>query len=333
MTDDKRPRREKKSETLEVRIPHDTKQAFLTACREDGTTASEVVRTSVQTYLVERERPTLQQARTPAMNSVLKLVTNLPHPVRHYTPRVVAGGIVAASLVAFATMPSAAAPDFATQFKTLDKNGDGVISSEEFLGPKGGDKDGNVVIETRTRQVSKDGDTKDGARAPQPDVKPQIKQEAFSFWLPEDSAGAQQQAEYKFVSRSEVRTTSDGGNSAQPPATPSPPSLDDIREDEFGTFDTNKDGKVTLAEYQARQKAMLTRGFEILDANSDKTLSLAEYQRIVSPPMPKVAGEPDTPDVPRDGVKISADALKANFTKLDANRDNKLSLTEYLPST
>lgn len=328
MTDNKRPRREKKSETLEVRIPHETKQAFLTACREDGTTASEVVRTSVQTYLDERERPTLQQARTPAMNSVLRLVTNLPQPVRHYTPRVVAGGIVAASLVALATMPSAAAPDFASQFRMLDKNGDGVISSDEFLGPKNGDKDGDVVIETRTRHVTKDGD-----KAPQPDAKPEIKQDAFSFWLPEDSAVAQQQAEYKFVSRSEVRTTSDGANSAQPPATPTPPSLDDIRKDEFGTFDNNKDGKVTLAEYQARQKAMLTRGFEILDANSDKTLSLAEYQKIVSPPMPKVAGEPDTPDVPRDGLKISADALKANFTKLDANRDNKLSLTEYLPAT
>ena len=52
-----RPRnRAKKSETLQVRIPYETKQAFLTACREDGTTASEVVRESVQTYLDRRER-------------------------------------------------------------------------------------------------------------------------------------------------------------------------------------------------------------------------------------------------------------------------------------
>lgn len=36
--------RAKKSETLEVRIPYETRQAFLSACREDGATASEVVR-------------------------------------------------------------------------------------------------------------------------------------------------------------------------------------------------------------------------------------------------------------------------------------------------
>ena len=46
MTSDRTPKpiKSKKSETLEVRIPYETKQAFLTACREDGTTASEVVR-------------------------------------------------------------------------------------------------------------------------------------------------------------------------------------------------------------------------------------------------------------------------------------------------
>jgi len=49
--------RVKKSETLEVRIPHETKQAFLNACREDGTTASEVVRDQVQSYLDAREHP------------------------------------------------------------------------------------------------------------------------------------------------------------------------------------------------------------------------------------------------------------------------------------
>ncbi len=40
--------RMKKSETLEVRIPHETKRAFLIACRDNGTTASEVVRDQVQ---------------------------------------------------------------------------------------------------------------------------------------------------------------------------------------------------------------------------------------------------------------------------------------------
>ena len=42
-------------------FPHETKQAFLTACREDGTTASEVVREQVQSYLDARERPSLNR--------------------------------------------------------------------------------------------------------------------------------------------------------------------------------------------------------------------------------------------------------------------------------
>jgi hypothetical protein len=96
-------RKPKKSETLEVRIPHETKQAFLTACREDGTTASEVVRGSVQTYLDERERPYPQQERT--------LVMRLPQPVRRYGLRAAAGGLAAIGLTTFAVLPSAAEPE------------------------------------------------------------------------------------------------------------------------------------------------------------------------------------------------------------------------------
>ena len=38
------------------------------------------------------------------------------------------------------------------------------------------------------------------------------------------------------------------------------------------------------------RRAMLTRGFEILDANSDKSLTEAEYAKIVAPPMIKLNG-------------------------------------------
>ena len=45
-------RREKQSESLEIRLGHSAKQAFMDACREKGLTASEVVRDFVEAYPV-----------------------------------------------------------------------------------------------------------------------------------------------------------------------------------------------------------------------------------------------------------------------------------------
>ncbi len=333
-----KPTRAKKSETLEVRIPYDTKQAFLSACREDGTTASEVVREKVQDYLDERERPSLiEEKRT--------LVMRLPQPVRRYGLRVAAGSAIAVGFVAMAALPSAAAPDFKAQFGRLDANGDGVLSVEEFLGPKDDaaapKESRNVVIESRVI-TSTDG----------PPVEPEIsgtaeiKRDAFTFWLPEELGGskdaaagappAQQQHAYKFIARHE---TKDGEAGTQASHTMSF-SVDDLRKEEFASIDTDGDGRVSLPEYQARQTTMLTRGFEILDANSDKSLSEAEYARIVAPPMVKLhmSGGPDTPEQPEPprievpGLKtFSPEAIKAAFTRLDGNEDGKLSLQEYLP--
>jgi len=113
-------------------------------------------------------------------------------------------------------------------------------------------------------------------------------------------------------------------------------SLDDLRKDEFASIDADGDGRVSLQEYQTRQTAMLTRGFEVLDANSDKSLSEDEYARIVAPPMVKVdvsgADMPEMPKIEIPGMKaVSPEAIKAAFARLDANKDGKLSLQEYLP--
>jgi hypothetical protein len=321
----------KKSETLEVRIPHETKQAFLTACRKDGTTASEVVREQVQSYLDARERPPQPEAKR-------TLVMKLPDNVRHYAPRVAAGGIVAIGLTALAVLPSAAAPDFKAQFSRLDVNADGVLSVDEFLGPKpaAGEKN-DVVIETRTI-------TRSGDKAPA-EIKidtSSMKTEAFAFHLPDEFGGADadkasdQKHEYKFISRHETKDVADGAEPKTIEKTMTF-SVDDIRKEEFASIDANKDGKVSLDEYQARQTAMLTRGFEILDANSDKSLSQDEYAKIVSPPMIRIhhGDGPDAPEPPRidlPGAKsVSPEAIKAAFTRLDINKDGKLSLQEYLP--
>lgn len=329
-TDDtnKKPPKAKKSETLEVRIPYETKQAFLTACREDGTTASEVVRESVQTYLDERERPPIPEKRT--------LVMKLPQPVRHYAPRIAAGSIAAIGLATFAALPSAAAPDFQAQFSRLDTNKDGVLSPDEFLGPKFdtvSDNNNDVVIETRTI-------THSGKDAPKMEIKPDgMKQEAFTYWLPDELGGGKdgakdEQREYKFISHREVKELKDGEKA--PEAKTFTFSLDDMKKQEFDSIDANKDGKVTLEEYKARQTAMLTRGFEILDKNGDKFLTETEYARITTPVMIKLnADDPDTPEPPPVDIpgmkKATPEQIKAAFTRLDANKDGKLSLQEYLP--
>lgn len=320
------PRRVKKSETLEVRIPYETKQAFLTACREDGTTASEVVREQVQSYLDARERSSQQEKRTNVMY--------LPQNVRRYGSRVAAGGIAAMGLTALAVLPSAADPDFKAQFTRLDANGDGVLSVDEFVGDEAtGEKtEKNVVIETRTMRHN------DAAPSPAP-VRHELKQDAYTFWPPDEFAnlkgdsGVDQKHEYRFVTRQEVHAT-DGSQAVSKPNRISF-SIEDMRKDEFASIDANKDGKVNMDEYRARQTAMLTRGFEVLDADGDKALSEPEYGKIVAPVTIKMHGGPDTPDLPEIDLpnlkQPSPEAVKAAFTRIDADKDGKISLQEYLP--
>ena len=54
-------RSEKKSETLEVRLPHSKKKAFQEACAEEGITASHAVRTFIDAYLKRSRRVKLKR--------------------------------------------------------------------------------------------------------------------------------------------------------------------------------------------------------------------------------------------------------------------------------
>ncbi len=101
------PRPPKKSETLEVRLPHATKAAFMARCRRDGQTASEAVRDYIETELRGRNRARLWQAVVAAVAGV-------------------ALGAVAAPSLARTPQPDRAA------FQHLDQNHDGALSLAEF---------------------------------------------------------------------------------------------------------------------------------------------------------------------------------------------------------
>lgn len=110
-----RSRSAKKSETLEVRVPHATKAAFMAKCRADGRTASDAVRQFLEQELdvasgtARRGRPRAWQAFAAALAGL-------------------ALGAVAVPSLAHPTAMSRAA------FERLDRNHDGVLSFEEFRG-------------------------------------------------------------------------------------------------------------------------------------------------------------------------------------------------------
>jgi hypothetical protein len=111
------PRRLKKSESLEIRIPYPTKQAFMARCQADGVSASEALRGFIDGQLA------------PAA------------PARRKAPRLVIGALIAAAVGAIAA-PTLAGPAVAAglardlvskvAFERIDANHDGVISYAEY---------------------------------------------------------------------------------------------------------------------------------------------------------------------------------------------------------
>jgi len=105
------PRPEKKSETLEIRLGHAAKAAFMARCQAEGRTASDAVRTYIETSGAGPRR----------RRSV---------GVLHAVAAAAAGLAIGA-----AAAPSVAqSVGAAASFERLDRNGDGVLTPAEFAG-------------------------------------------------------------------------------------------------------------------------------------------------------------------------------------------------------
>ncbi len=103
----------KKSEVLEVRLPHETKAAFMERCHDAGRTASEAVRLFIDQELEGRA------TKPPRTHGLLW--------------RALAAALAGLAVGAVAA-PSLARPTTMSHetFDRLDKNHDGVLSFEEF---------------------------------------------------------------------------------------------------------------------------------------------------------------------------------------------------------
>ena len=291
----------KKSETLEVRLPYETKRDFLERCRENGTNASEVVRASIERYLKRHQRP---DSETETGSTAMII------PILLRRKRFLAAGAVLAGLAGFAALPSAAGPDLRAAFDRLDANGDGIVTAEEFFGDKIESKSTlkKVVVET----VEHTGEAPD--EQPSGGASVEVEEDAYAVLLPPDSADG------KWGMRMEVSRRKTGGDSEEARTPPDP------RAEEFADMDTDRNATVSYEEFQRRFHQLMSRGFELLDADADGYLSDREFARSggdIGPLRP--AAEGGGPD-----MELSAEAVRIGLSRLDADKDGRISLTEYL---
>lgn len=108
-------REAKKSETIELRVSHAVKQAFMTRCEAEGANASAVLRGCIETYLAGADSK-------PVENRTMKSIL--------LKPALAAISIAGAAFALHA--PALSAPDVAAHFARLDANGDGKVTREEL---------------------------------------------------------------------------------------------------------------------------------------------------------------------------------------------------------
>lgn len=103
----------KKNSSIEIRLPDQTKAAFMERCQREGQTASEVVRTLIADRL----------AATPGARKKARS-----------TWRIAVAGLTGAALGLGVAAPSVASSGELSRpaFEQLDRDGDGALTYEEF---------------------------------------------------------------------------------------------------------------------------------------------------------------------------------------------------------
>ncbi len=128
----------KKSESVEVRLPFEAKQAFLAACKAQERTASEVIRSAIDEFVERGHEAGAEEQAGDDLASLLP--TLVPGPLRRKRYLAV-GAASVLGIAALVALPSAAAPNLtpdhaasrAAAFAKLDRNSDGVVSYQEYV--------------------------------------------------------------------------------------------------------------------------------------------------------------------------------------------------------
>ena len=112
-------RKEKKSESLDIRLPYEQKREFMDATRKRGETASSALRRFIATYIEEAR---LAEQPNPVQEITMTLA-------RHRFKSIATAAGAALGVFSIAALPSAAD---STAFDALDKNKDGLITEGEI---------------------------------------------------------------------------------------------------------------------------------------------------------------------------------------------------------
>jgi len=231
-------RKRKKSETLEVRVEHELKDALMERARAERRSASEIVRAAIATYLTGPNKETRVMAL--ALKSGAALAA--------------AGAVIVWAGVA--TTPAGAAPDLHAVFDSFDTNHDKTISMAEFMEHSKGRM--FVLRKFDGGPPLPPGAAPGAGSPPPPGVAP-----------PPSEGGP------IFQKHIVYRTAKDG----HPPMPPEgvPPAPAEFVQGEFAKQDANNDGTVSFEEFKAYHVMQMHEAFASVDTNHDGKLDQAEY--------------------------------------------------------
>jgi Ca2+-binding EF-hand superfamily protein len=287
MTERKPP---KKSDVLEVRLPHGTKQAFMQKARDEGRPASELIRDFIDHYLVAGD--------IPQPSTWERTMTIVKKHASGITASLVAA--IAAAAIGAGTLPVTAFPDLKAAFGLLDANGDGVVTLDEFSTPRSVSRS-YPVVPADTISIP-------AATVPALPAEPAITEapqagvsiDRLPSTGPEDTVFLQTMpaptvpADRLFVARGTVA------------ALPSISIVDGsaFMAEEFAAMDKDADGKLSYGEFEARHKAMLETAFTEMDLDGNGMIDLSE-------------------------LTAASSGAGATLRQFDRNGDKQVSLDEF----